>query len=52
MEINPATTESVFEAPRLTLHGTVADLTNATVLGVNADQTIAAGSPVIGKTSL
>jgi hypothetical protein len=41
-----------YEPPLLSVHGTVAQLTQASVLLINADQSIPAGSPLLGKASL
>jgi hypothetical protein len=41
-----------YEPPRLSVHGTVAQLTQASVLLFEADQSIPAGSALLGKASL
>lgn len=40
-----------YEAPSLTVHGSLAEVTSASFFGTNADQNIPAGSSIVGKTS-
>jgi len=41
-----------YEAPRLTAHGSVAEVTQALIAGVVLDKSLPAGSPVFGNDSL
>jgi hypothetical protein len=44
--------ETGYEAPKLTIHGSVEEITRASHVGYVADQNIPAGTSVIGRTSL
>lgn len=38
----------VYEAPRVQVHGSLAEVTASQILGTNFDQTIPAGTPITG----
>ncbi|MHB8437640.1 MAG: lasso RiPP family leader peptide-containing protein [Acidimicrobiales bacterium] len=40
-----------YEAPKVTIHGSVTEATKAALFGINADQNIPAGASIFGKLS-
>lgn len=46
----PGGSERAYEAPKLTVHGSIVDLTRATAAGSVTDRAFPAGTPVSGLT--